>query len=187
MPIIRSFIALPTNDSIKQQIAKIQDELKQVSADVKWESHEKFHMTLKFLGNVEIQRLDQLALQLESYVSTVKSFDLVYQHVGGFPDLNSPRVIWIGTAENDSLNNLQKKIEEVCAQYDFLKEERAFHPHITLGRVKGKKNLNRLTEKIKSITLEPLHSPCIEVLLMRSELQPTGSVYSILKSIPFKM
>jgi 2'-5' RNA ligase len=95
-------------------------------------------------------------------------------------------VIWIGIKSNQVVLDLQSGVERVCSEFGFQKEERAFHPHITFGRVKGTHNLARLTEAIKTITFEPMQSRCSELLLMKSDLQPSGSIYTILKSFPLQ-
>ncbi|MGH2569340.1 MAG: RNA 2',3'-cyclic phosphodiesterase [Bacteroidota bacterium] len=186
MPSVRSFIALPTADSVKDRIATILAELIQLNADVKWDSSEKFHITLKFLGSVEPQVLEKLIPALATIASVQTSFDLTFQELGGFPNLEQPRVLWVGTSNNESLLALQRHVEETCVRFGFPKEQRAFHPHITLGRVKGTRNIHRLTDRLKSITFDPTNSRCAELLVMRSDLHPSGSVYSVLKSIPFK-
>jgi 2'-5' RNA ligase len=186
MPSLRSFIALPTPDSVRDRIEILQADLRQLNADVKWESPEKLHITLKFLGNVESQLLEKLIPSLEEIAREQSSFDLTYEGVGAFPNLLAPRVIWVGTAQNESLFSLQNSVEQRCADFGFARENRAFHPHITLGRVKGSLNIQRLTEKLKTITLEPTRTRCTEFLVMRSDLTPSGSVYSVLKSIPLK-
>lgn len=183
---IRSFIALPTPDSVRSRITSIQAELKLLDADVKWDSPEKFHITLKFLGNVEPQLLEKLIVVLEPVAALQPTFELIYQNIGAFPSVTRPRVVWIGSSQNDLLLSLQQQVEETCARFGFPKEDRAFHPHITLGRVKSSRNIHLLTDKLKSITLEPTHSRCTELLVMRSDLRPTGSVHSVLKSIPLK-
>ena len=183
---LRSFIALPTPDSVKNRIANTQAELKQLNADVKWDSPEKFHITLKFLGNIELQVLEKLTADLEAIATHHPAFELVFHSVGAFPSITQPRVLWAGTIQNDVLLSLQRRVEETCARFNFPKEQRAFHPHITLGRVKGTRNIGRLTDKLKSITLEATNSRCTELLVMRSHLHPSGSVYSVVNSIPFK-
>jgi 2'-5' RNA ligase len=186
MSTIRSFLALPTSDSVKDRIAELQAQLKQLDAEVKWDSPEKFHITLKFLGNVEAQVLEKLISNLEPVVRQEPSFDLEYEAVGAFPNLSTPRVIWIGAALSESLVSLHRAIEDCCSALGFAREERAFHPHLTLGRVKGSRNIQRLTEKLKTLTLEPTRTRCAELLVMRSELRPSGSLYSVVKSIPLK-
>ena len=75
----------------------------------------------------------------------------------------------------------------ICVEFGFPKEDRLFHPHITLGRVKETRNVVRLTEAIKTITFEPIETFCSEILLMKSELHPSGSIYTILKSFPLQI
>jgi len=98
--------------------------------------------------------------------------------------MHNPRVIWIGIKTNQTVLDLQAETEQVCAEFGFPKDAHVFHPHITLGRVKETRNLLRLTEAIKTITFEPIETFCSEILLMKSELHPSGSLYTILKSFP---
>ncbi|HEY4613535.1 MAG TPA: RNA 2',3'-cyclic phosphodiesterase [Bacteroidota bacterium] len=186
MPSIRSFIALPAAEAVRDKIVLHLKELIQLNADVRWELPEKFHITLKFLGNVEPQVLEKLTEALGTEATHHSSFDLVYQSFGAFPNFEKPRVVWVGTVDNNSVLALQKSVERVCAEFGVARDERVFHPHITLGRVKGTRNIQRLTEKLKSITLEPTMSRCTELLVMRSDLHPSGSVYSVAQSIPLK-
>ena len=185
MSVVRSFIALPTTPSIKEQLSAIVSELRQVNADVKWDTSEKFHITLKFLGNVESQLLENLIAALRQ-MSSRRSFELTYESLGGFPDLVRPRVVWVGTSPSAEALSLQKSVEEVCSRFGFPKEDREFHPHITLGRVKGSRNIHRLTDSLKSIMLQPITSRCTELLVMRSDLHQSGSVYSVVASIPLQ-
>jgi len=141
-------------------------------------------MTLKFLGAVEASTLDSLTARLELLLKNVSSLRTTFITVGGFPSAERPRVVWIGTEPNESLMKLQSDVESLCASLGFTKEDRAFHPHITLGRVKGTRNLRSLTATLKSVTFEPIQAPCSEVLLMKSDLKPGGSVYTALQSFP---
>jgi len=186
MPAIRTFIALRASDEIRQQMAAVQSQLMTTEADVKWESRDKFHITLKFLGSTEVSIIESLSFALDSLVKQFPAFEITYASLGAFPNLHNPRVIWIGTKSNQVVLDLQAGIERVCSDFGFIKEERAFHSHITLGRVKGTRNLARLTEAIKTITFEPMQSRCSELLLMKSDLQPNGSIYTILKSFPLQ-
>jgi RNA 2',3'-cyclic 3'-phosphodiesterase len=184
MPGIRTFIALPTQSEVQETIAGIQTKLMATQADVKWESQDKFHITLVFLGNVERPKLELLATAMAKSVQQFPSCSVTYESLGAFPNLHSPRVVWIGTHTNQTVLDLQAETGRICAEFGFPKEDRMFHPHITLGRVKGSRNLVRLTEAIKTITFEPMETRCSEILLMKSELRPSGSTYTIMKSFP---
>jgi RNA 2',3'-cyclic 3'-phosphodiesterase len=186
MSSIRTFIALPASTEIQQQMAAVQSQLKATQADVKWELQNKFHITLRFLGGVEQSNIDSLSPAFADIVKQFPTFEITYNSLGVFPNLHNPRVIWIGTKSNQVVLDLQSSVERVCLDFGFQKEERAFHPHITFGRVKGTRNLTRLTEAIKTITFEPMQSRCSELLLMKSDLRPSGSIYTILKSFPLQ-
>lgn len=161
----------------------IQERCKAAEADVRWESQDKFHITLKFLGNLEPSKIELLIASLTKTISQYDSFDLLYESLGAFPNPHHPRVVWIGAKPSRAVLELQASVERLCADLGFPKENRSFHPHITLGRVKGTRNLARLTEAIKNTTFEPIPSRCAEVVLMKSDLHPRGSSYTILKSI----
>ena len=184
MPGIRTFIALPTQSNAQQAIAGIQTELKATQAAVKWEPEDKFHITLVFLGNVEQSKLELLSTALAKSVRQFPSCTISYESLGAFPNLHNPRVVWIGIKTNQTVLDLQAETARVCAEFGFPKEDRVFHPHITLGRVKETRNLVRLTDAIKTITFEPIETFCSEILLMKSELHPSGSLYTFLKSFP---
>jgi len=185
MPAIRTFIAIPISTNIQKQIAELQTKLKETRADVKWDSQNKFHITLKFLGNIEESRLELLPKAISKAVHPFAPFVFEYESLGVFPNFHYPCTVWIGIKSNQVISDLQSAIETICLEYGFLKEDRMFRPHITLGRVHGTRNLVHLTDAIKTITFEPIKSLCSEVLLMKSNLLPSGSVYTILKSFQF--
>ncbi len=184
MPAIRTFIALPASAEIQRQMADVQLKLIATQADVKWEMQNKFHITLKFLGSIESQNIESISTALVDLVKQFTNFEITYDSLGAFPNLHNPRVIWIGSKFNQIVLDLQSGVERVCSGFGFQKEERDFLPHITLGRVKGTHNIARLTEAIKTITFESIQSRCAELLLMKSDLRPSGSIYTILKSFP---
>ena len=186
MPIIRSFIALPTSTEIQKRIASVQSELRQTEADVKWDSQDKFHITLKFLGDMERSKLDQFSDVLENGIQAFNQFDIIFETVGAFPHPKNPRIVWIGIQPSQLLLDLQIKVEQWATESGFPQEEHRFHPHITLGRVKGTRNIVRLTEATKTCTFEPLNTQCPEFLLIQSTLRPGGSIYTILTSFPLR-
>ena len=165
-------------------MGQIQRILKDSGADVKWDTWEKFHVTLKFLGDIDSSNVDLLVREVRNSIGGFSSFDLAFSMLGAFPNVHRPRVVWIGGEENKSTLDLQQLVEEACLKCGFAKEDRRFHAHVTLGRVKSDRNSDRLTARLKSITFQPLMARCTEVRLMRSELKPTGSVYTLLNSIP---
>jgi 2'-5' RNA ligase len=187
MPAIRSFIAIDTAPEVKAAIVDVEEKLRATNADVRWEPIEKFHITLKFLGNVEEEKLHSLGNRLEEVLSPFSAFSLTYQGVGCFPNLHHPRVVWIGAENEDgTLRRIQEAVEEVSESFGFQRDERQFHPHITIGRVKGSRNLKALVSELGNLSFTPHSAMIKEVLLMKSDLKPSGSVYAVLRKLLLK-
>ena len=185
MPKIRTFIAVDTPPDVKYQIGMVRDQLKSAGADVRWEPNEKLHCTLKFLGASDSVLLEKIIVALEREAGRTPPLSIRYRSIGCFPTIKDPRVVWIGMEEGGSgLASLQQRIEECLAPFGFPREERAFHPHVTLGRVKGRHNIVNLLRMIESVTFESEPVTLREVLLVKSDLRPAGSVYTTLKSLP---
>jgi 2'-5' RNA ligase len=185
MTSLRTFIALPASEEVRNSIAAVQSSLRSAGNGVRWETPDKFHMTLKFLGFTTPSPLEKVAAALDSIAQSCSPFTLVYSRTGAFPASGRPRVIWIGAEDIPPLKALQKAVEQACSHAGCAPEEHEFHPHITLGRVKEENPNGRLTEAIKTCTFEPIQFQCTEIVLMKSELQRSGSVYTKLKSFPF--
>lgn len=181
---IRTFIAFDTPELIRKEMRIFQSELKKSNTDVKWEPEDKFHATIKFLGDVSEFTLPSVLVSIESVVKKYSSFEVMYQTVGTFPDIRHPRVVWIGCENPDGiLKNLKNELDTVLQSFGFEMEKRSFHPHITLGRVKGDRNLKNLTSLLEKITFQPRNAVINEVVVMKSVLHPEGSAYSIIQSI----
>ncbi len=182
---IRTFIAVDVPEDIKEKIFEVEKELiKSAGEGVKWEGIEKFHITLKFLGDVNEEAIDSIYNVLSESLTGFGKFSIIYKGVGAFPDLKKPRVIWVGCEDpSGKLFDLQKIVEDKMNELGFEKEEKEYHPHITLGRVKSPKNLGGLIKKIESINFEAGAGEVAEVLIMKSDLKPSGSVYTVLRKI----
>ena len=185
VPRLRLFVAVDTPPSVKERILALQEELKQTGADVRWEPPEKVHATLKFLGATDQERLVEIISTIETTTAGQQGFRIVYREVGCFPSMRRPRVVWIGMDDTDGrLRDLQQRIESSMEKLGFTKEDRPFHPHITLCRVKGDKNLDVLLRRLETVTFESQPVEIREVALVRSDLRANGSVYTTLKSFP---
>ncbi len=182
---IRTFIGIFPPPHIQSAIEDILLPLKPNASVIRWEKQEKFHVTVKFLGDVLPEQLRQLQSSLNQEGRSIRRFEIPLTTIGCFPAERSPKIVWIGSSrdENTLLVDYFKAVEIACTSAGFKKEERPFHPHITLGRVKGKISEN-LIKKIENTTFEPLQFLCTELLIMKSDLSPSGSAYSQLSSIP---
>ena len=137
------------------------------------------HLTLQFLGNIEEDQIVGIAQVLKQAGREIAPFDLEVRELGVFPQLSNPRVVWIGAEPVDGLMKLQSKIQRGLEPLGFPREKRDFHPHLTLLRLKSRKNLGPLTEYLRTegprqqagvIQAEQIH-------LYQSILKPQGAVY----------
>jgi RNA 2',3'-cyclic 3'-phosphodiesterase len=187
MPSLRLFIAIKTPPNIIPQIAAIRDKLRASSAHVKWEPDEKLHATLKFLGNADERLLPEIVLCIRGVGLILSPLFLKYKGVGCFPNQRAPKVIWVGIEDlNGSLNSLQEKIESEFVPLGFEREMRKFHAHVTLGRVKDERMIQSLLRTMESITFESQPAAIQEIALIKSELKPSGSVYTTLNTFPLQ-
>ncbi len=185
MPNLRLFIAVETPQEVRDQVLRIQNDLREANADVRWESREKLHATLKFLGATPEDRAGSILESMETVARNHARCEIQYAGLGCFPTLRAPRVVWIGIEDRTgALRSLYQSLEESLEQLGFERETRAFHPHLTLGRVKGPRNLGGLLARIKTVTFESRPVTVEGIVLVKSDLRPTGSVYTILKRIP---
>jgi RNA 2',3'-cyclic 3'-phosphodiesterase len=174
------FIAALLPEEIRKQLTNYIGSLKHNIEGVKWEKSEKLHVTLKFLGDVEEPMLDDIANLIQERASEYSSFSFNLTELGGFPNLKKPRILYIGLSNNTQLAKLAYELGEQLAGLGFEKENRKFVLHITLGRVKKKINIEDSPRIIQS------SFQINQIGLIKSELRPSGSVYTPVKIVELK-
>jgi RNA 2',3'-cyclic 3'-phosphodiesterase len=187
MSTIRSFIAIPLNAEIISHIEKTQKELKTLPADVKWVNPRSIHLTLKFLGNIEEGSIETIAQGIQNGMRGFQPWSAVVKNMGAFPSLKSPRVLWVGIEDQGGqLVKLQNQIEKEMANLGFEEEKRAFSPHLTLGRIRSPKGKNELAKYLLDERERVFGEIKVDrVILFKSELKPTGAIYTALKEFLF--
>ena len=181
---MRTFIAIPLPKGFQMMLDQLQQSLRTYRADVRWVAIPSIHLTLKFLGEVDPEIIPKLSELLEGTSKPERSFELRLHGLGCFPNLKSPRVVWCGIiGETESLIRLQQKVENACAKLEFALEDRPFRPHLTLGRVNGKRNLQPLLDYIKIGSDLECSFQTNHFNIYRSILRPQGAEYTVLKSI----
>jgi 2'-5' RNA ligase len=180
---IRSFIAIEIPGDLRAKIETIQKELQNKKADVKWVLPGGIHLTLKFLGEITAREVESISNILDSIIPSWKAFPLRIKGVGCFPSIRNPRIIWLGIDEGASMvSTLQKAIERSAIEQGFSAEDRPFRPHLTLGRVRSKRGLEYLIQAIENLReVEVGTFKAQEVSLFRSDLKPSGAVYTQLR------
>lgn len=182
MAAIRTFIAFETPEDIRKEVREAQTKLLSAGAEVKWEPLDKFHVTIKFLGNVMESALPDVLSLIDATAGRFRTCAVLYQDLGCFPNLRNPRVIWIGCKNDDGiLQSLKEELDRVLAPLGFEPEERDFHPHLTLGRVKGRRNIEDLISILKNLNFEPRTAMINSIVVMKSDLRPGGSIYTSLQ------
>lgn len=185
---MRLFVAANLTGMIKEALAEVQRALRSKGGDVSWVKPENLHITLKFLGEVEEGRLEAVKEVTASSIAAVGPVLLSFAGLGTFPHLRSPRVIWVGMREGaEGLLTLQANLEEGFHGIGFPRENKPFTAHLTLGRVRSPRGLQPLVEEVKTWQRGTLGEMVLkQVDLMRSQLHPGGSIYTILESFPLQ-
>jgi 2'-5' RNA ligase len=178
--LIRSFLAIELPASIQKSIETVQGDLKTSRADVRWVHPARIHLTLKFFGEIEEAAVPGILKAIEGPLGAVEPFSLTARGTGAFPSLRNPRVVWMGMAgEEETLLSLQKGLETELDRIGFSPEGRPFRPHLTLGRVNSDRGRAALAERMERYRDEVFGTFTVErVVLFKSELRPTGPVYS---------
>ena len=182
---LRCFLAIELPKTIVKKIEEVQRDLKTSHADVKWVYPENIHLTLKFFGNIEESRVDPILQSIGGLIQRTSPFSMKVQGIGAFPHSKNPRVIWMGLIDGkEVLATFQKELEGTLAKIGFEPEDRPFQPHLTLGRVKTSRGKDDLIGKMEKHREEEFGDFAVEeVILFKSELKPTGPIYTPLRKL----
>lgn len=182
---IRAFVALDVPPDLKRAITSLQREMGVVrGARVTWPRPEGIHLTLKFLGDIDRDQLPELTEALAGVSRSSGVISLATTITGGFPRIEKPRILWLGLQENGELLRLQSAVEEACFELGYPLEEKPFHPHLTVGRVKDIDRVCELPSRYKAVKVPRHEWSATELLLMMSDLRPEGAVYTALARLP---
>jgi RNA 2',3'-cyclic 3'-phosphodiesterase len=185
---MRLFIAIELPEEIKKGLAKVQEQLKGGGAGASWTRPEGIHLTLKFLGEVPEQKVPEIMGGLTEAVQGTARFRVEVGGAGAFPSVKNPRVLWTGVAGDlPKLAALQAAVEGAMVKVGFEPEDRKFSPHLTLARIKylrPRDNWQKVVEGIRDVHLGGFEAD--RVSLMKSELKPSGAVYTEVGRIELK-
>jgi 2'-5' RNA ligase len=180
---IRTFIALELPPAVTSLLHKVQQELKRLKIRARWVRPENIHLTLKFLGDINPDHIDKIGAAMAGAAIEFPPVTLTVREIGVFPGIKRPRVIWMGLGGDiRSLLALQGRLEQELAEAEFPKDKRSFKAHLTLGRIKQSVNPAVISQMISEYaTLSSDEFVCNQVILYKSDLKPSGAVYSKLK------
>ena len=133
---MRLFLAINLPSDMRRAIADVTTPLREVAPDVRWTAEAKLHLTMKFLGEQDASRLDEISSAVRAVTVRHPATDVAVSGLGAFPNARRPRVLWIGVDHSPRLELLAHDLEVACAEIGFEPEGRAFRPHITIGRIR---------------------------------------------------
>ncbi|MBW1988795.1 MAG: RNA 2',3'-cyclic phosphodiesterase [Deltaproteobacteria bacterium] len=174
---IRAFIAVPLPGKAKEAVCAMADRFLESGLPVRCVKPEALHLTLRFLGDVERGRVGEISAAMDNAAAGVAPFTLCATGMGVFPGFSRPRVVWVGLDGDVSpLRGLFSRLEDELFEIGFEREPRRFHPHLTLGRARGRMDPNRTVAAVDSCTglgSEPFTVD--RFVLYQSDLLPEGA------------
>lgn len=187
MALVRTFIAIEFSESLKEEISEIQKSLKGELSKLKWVSKDNFHLTLKFIGDVESKRIPKLTEGLKRAVQGREPFMINLAGLGGFPKIHFPKVVWIGVNQGrEGLVQLQKLVEDDLVAQGFDREVRPYSPHLTLARSKDYTDLKAVGDVLKGFRQPMTREELVQsIRIMKSDLRRGGPIYTCLEEITF--
>jgi RNA 2',3'-cyclic 3'-phosphodiesterase len=181
---LRIFLAINLPADVRVEIIAATAALRECAPELAWVSEPQLHLTLKFLGDVEEARVDEIAAAVSAVAGRHRELLMALSGIGAFPNFRRARVVWMGVEHEARLELLHHDLELACEQIGFEVEGRTFRPHLTLARVKQELGEDRLRALARAGKQIDYRSDFIvrSIDLMRSELSQTGPTYTTLVS-----
>ena len=174
--LIRAFIAVKLPDYIADSLEDFLDDIRPLSK-IHWVKREQFHITLKFLGELEPDVIDDVIDSIMP-MKHFEPFTIELSHIGAFPNMKNANVLWLGCSRGaKELANLSRRINDsLFRDAELERDTRKFRAHLTLARLKGERVNEDVINQLGTFPL--MNWPCHELVLMRSALTPKGPIYT---------
>jgi 2'-5' RNA ligase len=179
---MRTFVAIELEKRIKDSLSALIRKLDTGDRNIRWVKPQGMHLTLKFLGDVSEDKIKKVESSLGIIAKDYSPFQLSLKGTGTFPlEARIPRVAWIGVEKNEALHRIQTRVDNGLYKIRFPKEKRRYHPHLTLGRIKGPQNLGTVIKTLDQYKQAEFGAMTVDrITLFKSTLKSTGAEYSIL-------
>jgi 2'-5' RNA ligase len=185
----RLFIAIELPSDVRRKISQHVELVRSAVPDVRasWVREENLHLTLKFLGDTPVERVEEVSAALTVAANQLAVFEIKLAGCGAFPPHGKPNVLWIGIEDRTrSLDRLHAAIEEKCADAGIARDGRPFHPHLTIARLRESRGARQLVESHQKIGFGSDAITAGDLCLIRSELRPEGSRYTVIGRYAFR-
>ena len=181
---IRAFIAVDLDDPVIEKVCNVVEILKSRITEIRWLRKENLHLTLKFLGNIAESQVEPITAALRHPLGLFSPCTISAKGLGVFPDFRRPKILWVGLT-GDQLVQLAAEIESALMPIGFTPENRAFTPHLTIGRWReGSRPTKNLRQEIDSLNDFEFGACAVrQIVLFQSVLKPEGASYSELRTI----
>jgi 2'-5' RNA ligase len=182
--VIRAFIAVDLDDPVIEKVCNVVEILKPRITEIRWLRKENLHLTLKFLGNIAESQVEPITAALRHPLGLFSPCTISAKGLGVFPDFRRPKILWVGLT-GDQLVQLAAEIESALMPLGFTPENRAFTPHLTIGRWReGSRPAKNLRQEIDSLNDFEFGACAVrQIVLFQSVLKPEGASYSELRTI----
>ena len=175
---MRAFVALELPKNLRERMGEVSRALNAGGAKVRWVHPDQMHLTLRFLGDISMDQAETMKRAVRDAVALQpEPLKLGIGGLGAFPNRRNPRVIWVGINPHAGLATVQRIIDEAAVGTGVEPENRAWAPHLTLGRIKFVENHSPLLKRLKSVRVETFYYTCDTVTLYESTLTPEGPLY----------
>ena len=179
--LIRTFIAIPVPESVFVLQGNLKNTIEKKTGKVRWVKRDQLHLTLKFVGDTPEESIDDVRGVMQKVANQMTPFKIFIQGVGCFPKIERPRVMWVGLdGPIDKLNQLVTAVHDGLHPLGFPREEKEFHPHITMARAKYPQKKTPDISSFLNTTYDPIPFRIEKIQFISSELFPNGPVYTIL-------
>ena len=184
---IRTFVAVDVNESVRRRATRLIEQLAANAGNVKWVEPQNMHLTLQFLGEVPQTDVHEVCLAVQRAVVGCVPFAMSLLGAGAFPHAGRPSTIWIGVDQGaQQLKTIQRRIQQALKPLGFPPERRAYHPHLTIGRIRrGRVSGGSLLAQVlrDQQSFDAGRSTVDQVIVYASYLEHTGPSYQAMSRI----
>lgn len=184
----RVFLAIELPAPVRRKLIEHIDRLRDLIPDAhaSWLRDDNLHLTLKFLGDIPVKSLETVAQAAQRAASTVSPFEVLVSGCGVFPPRGQSRVLWVGIQDaSGHLASLHSALEDECAKASLQREEREFHPHLTIARIRKPHQARQLAAVHQETGFDVATVRAAELVMIRSELRSEGSRHTVISRHEF--
>ena len=183
---MRAFVAVEMAAPLRLELAGAMQQLQRLAAPIKWVAPENIHLTLKFLGKVEDERVPEAIEIMKQCAEGIGPFELELKGAGAFPNLNRPRVLFVKAEDRPPvMAELARRLDRRMTRAGVPKEDRPFRSHVTIGRVRRPRPMPQVGENLASLAERNFGMMIVNrIVLIQSKLTPSGPVYTPVEHVP---